>query len=324
MIAPECIEHFQVVEEALSDQFQRIGTLSLVKTNKRVEGMPHAEDIQQFLKHPFPTLKCLNVGDIYISADPEQSSRLQIMIDSPQLQHLSSHSHFIFPKSSSCLISISFTSIYPFPSSPLLPSSFDLPLLLNLRLSGCDPSAFLSAFITPSLHKLFVIDDVPAHGPIPPLRLYPRLEELQWTDRGPDPTFSTLLPLFPNLIQYSNYQVGHEKNIKFQFIDTPATILSLLPGKPGDNNGPRTNSWLNLEEVLLDVGTCDEISNLIHAIPSLKRVRILKNFATRSGEEARERETRLLPSLRKRVDIAFWLDPWGSDLGMHFEATEGI
>ncbi|KAG9048350.1 hypothetical protein FS837_000153 [Tulasnella sp. UAMH 9824] len=318
MIAPESVAQFRAVEQALGDECHRISTLTLVRMDERVEGMPSAEDVQQFLQHPFPSLKRLSVGNIYTSNDSEQSDRLQIMVDSPQLQELSSHYHFIFPKSPSYLTSISLTSVYPFPSSPLIPSTFDLPSLLDLRISNCEPSAFLSAFITPSLRKLFVIDDVPASGPVPPLRLYPSLEEVQWTDRGPDHTFFAFLPLCPNLIRYSNYQMGHEKDIKFQFIDTPATVLSLLPGQLGDSGAPKSSSWPNLEEVLLDVGTCDEISSLIHAIPSLKRVRILQNFTTRLEDEARQREMELLPSLRKQVDVAFWLDPWGSNLGMHF------
>ncbi|KIO20975.1 hypothetical protein M407DRAFT_29360 [Tulasnella calospora MUT 4182] len=122
----------------------------------------------------------------------------------------------------------------------------------------------------------------------------------------------------------NNYQVGDEGSIKFQHIDTPATILSLLPRESGGNHGSSTYSWPKLEEILLDVGQCDDISVLIDAIPSLKRIRILQNFTTRSDEEARLRETGLLPSLRKMVDIAFWLDPWGSNLGMHFEEKQGV
>ncbi|KAG8895584.1 hypothetical protein FRC00_007260, partial [Tulasnella sp. 408] len=324
MIAPESVAQFRAVEKALGDECHRISTLTLVRMDERVEGMPSAEGVQQFLQHPFPSLKRLSVGNIYTSTDPEQSKRLQIMVESPQLQELHSHYHFIFPKSPSCLTSVSLTSVYSFPNSPVIPSTFDLPSLLDLRISDCNPSAFLSAFVTPSLRKLFIIDDVPTSGPVPPLRLYPSLEEVQWTDRGPDRTFAAFLPLCPNLVRYSNYQVGHEKEIKFQFIDTPATVLSLLPDQLGDNGDPSNSSWPNLEEACLDVGTCDEISSLIHAIPSLKRVRILQNFTTRLEDEAQQKEMELLPSLRKLVDVAFWLDPWGSNLGMHFGEKDGV
>ncbi|KAG9048352.1 hypothetical protein FS837_000155 [Tulasnella sp. UAMH 9824] len=326
MIAPELInrtERFHTVPDALQDQLQRVGTLSMVKTNSKIsmENMPSADDIQQLLQHPLPSLERLNVGAFQICwTEDWPIHRLQIMVDSPQLQELSCHYHFIFPTSPLHLISISLISVNP---SSLAPDSIELPLLLDLRLARCELATLLSAFVTPSLRRLFVDEDVSPSPTPPSLRPYPNLEELQWTDRGPDPVFSAFLPLCPNLIRYSNYQVGDEENIKFKYIDTPAIILSMLPGKSGENDGPRAGSWPKLEEVLLDVGQCDDVSALIEAIPSIQRIRILQNFTTRSDEEARAREIMLLPSLRKMVDIAFWLDPWGSNLGMHFERTEG-
>ncbi|KAG8946785.1 hypothetical protein FRC04_011441 [Tulasnella sp. 424] len=319
IIAPERLPRFQVVHEALhSDDFQRFSTLAFVVPDRIAPTLQTTgEDILQLLQNPLPSLKRLHVGRLRF--DPKNGYvTLQITIDAPELRELSFERHFIFPEFPSRLTSLSITSVSNNSLGvPLTPGCLEIPLLLDLCISECNPTPFLLAFITPSLRRLVVTYDVSTIDELPPpLRAYPNLEELQWSDRGPDQTFSTLLPLCPNLTRYSNYLIGREDAIKFQYIDTPATILSLLPN---DGEARATSSWPKLEEVLLDVGRCSEITILIDAIPSIQRVRVLKSFASlesRIGEEDEKlEEEQLLPSLRQKVDLAFWLDPWGSSPG---------
>ncbi|KAG8953425.1 hypothetical protein FRC04_002267 [Tulasnella sp. 424] len=312
IIAPELLLNFQVVHDAMRDQFQRLSTLALVVMDKMAATM--LELIRPLFQHPLPTLKRLHVGQIRFNSTIYDYGIRRIMIDAPELQELSSERHFIFPKFPSHLTFLSLTAVFNGAlDSPLTPGCLEIPLLLDLYISECDPAPFLLAFITPSLRKLVVYNDTPSpsHEPFPPLRAYSKLEELQWADRGPDRTFSTLLRLCPNLTRYSNYLVGHETKVHFHAIDTPATILSLLPD---DIEARRASSgWPMLEEIQLDVASCEEISTLIDAIPSIKRVRVLRSFASRKEEEPGETES--FSSLRQKVDLAFWLDPWSSSPG---------
>ncbi|KAG8977339.1 hypothetical protein FRC05_001737 [Tulasnella sp. 425] len=313
IIAPERVLNFQVIHDTLRGQFQRLSTLALVADEAAVSLLT-PEDLQQLFRHPLPILKRLHVGRIRFDLTLHDWSPRRITIDAPELQELSSKYHFIFPEFPSYLASLSLTAVFNDSlDSPLTSGCLEIPLLLGLYISECDPTPFLLAFITPSLRKLVVNYDTPSpdHEPFPPLRAYSKLEELQWFDRGPDRTFSTLLRLCPNLTRYSNYLVGHETEVNFYAIDTPATILSLLPD---DIEARRTSScWPLLEEILLDVARCEEISALIDAIPSIKRVRVLRSFASRKKEEPGETES--FSSLRQKVDLAFWLDPWSSSPG---------
>ncbi|KAG9048351.1 hypothetical protein FS837_000154 [Tulasnella sp. UAMH 9824] len=319
MIAPERVErlvHFPNVHEALEDHLQRVETFSLVRMEGKRQNMPSRRDIELLLRHPLPSLKRLNVDNFKTCyAGTWWSDRLRITVDSPQLEELSCHYHFIVPQSPLHLISISLSSIDSLTDS-FIPKKIDLPLLLDLRLTKCNVTTVLSAFVTPSLRRLFVDENLQRFLIPSSLRPYPKLEELQWNDEGSDPTFSALLPLCPNLIRYSNYLVGDDDNEEFRDIDTPATILSALPHGSGDNHGSSTSSWPKLEEVLLDGGKCDDIYALLDAIPSIKRVRILQSFTEHLDQETQQREASLLTSLRKVVDIVFGQDPWGSNPDM--------
>ncbi|KAG8946376.1 hypothetical protein FRC00_009631 [Tulasnella sp. 408] len=320
MMAPERIErliHFPNVQEALEDHLQRVEAFSFVRMERKRQNIPSGRDIELLLGHPLPSLKRLNVDRFKISYTGYWwSDQLRITIDSPQLEELSCHYHFIIPQSPLHLTSISLSSVDS-PTDSFTPKNIDLPLLLDLRLTKCNVATLLSAFVTPSLRRLFVDENGWRISTAPSLRPYPKLEELQWNDEGPDPTFSALLPLCPNLIRYSKYQVGGEENPGFQEIETPATILGVLAHESGDNHGPSASSWPKLEEVLLDAGKCDDVFALLDAIPSIKRVRILQSSTERSDEETQKREADLFLSLRKLVDIVFGLDSWGSIPGTH-------
>ncbi|KAG8895583.1 hypothetical protein FRC00_007259 [Tulasnella sp. 408] len=325
MLAPERIErliHFPNVQEALGDHLKRVETFSLVRMERKRQNIPSTRDIELLLRHPLPSLKRLNVDRFKISyTGYSWSDRLRITIDSPQLEELSCHYHFIIPQSPLHLISISLCSVDS-PTDSLTPKSIDFPLLLDLRLTTCDVATLLPAFITPSLRRLFIDENVQRIPTAPSLRPYPTLEELRWSDEGPDPTFSALLPLCPNLIRYSNYQIGDEDSEEFWEIDTPMTLLDALSHQSEDNHGPSTSSWPKLEEVLLDVGKCDDVFALLDAIPSIKRVRILRSLTEGSEKEAEQREASLLQSLRKRVDIVFGQDPWGANPGAYLGEKE--
>ncbi|KIO21464.1 hypothetical protein M407DRAFT_245457 [Tulasnella calospora MUT 4182] len=65
--------------------------------------------------------------------------------------------------------------------------------------------------------------------------------------------------------------------------------------------------WPSLEEVLFDCAYCADLLALVDLVPSIKRIRILKN-PCELGDKDVERER--LVKLREKIDVALWLDPW--------------
>lgn len=188
----------------------------------------------------------------------------------------------------------------------------ELEQLFELRITNCDSGAILSALSTPFLSKLVVDGPVaPYLVPIANLSLpqYHHLKELQWRDLGRDQTLTTLLPLCPNLTVFANYIVGLEDDISPDLVYDTATILLEVPNIRGQL-GEGEYLWPSMAEILLDSATCTELAELVDAVPSIQRVRVLQDPTTCRLSTEQARECVLLERLRERVNVALRLEPW--------------
>ncbi|KAG8993689.1 hypothetical protein FRB90_000622 [Tulasnella sp. 427] len=261
--------------------------------------------IQAAARMLFPSLRRLHVDLIIMSFTISPQSGVYVPMNAPQPEELFFWEHWAFPRSPIHLASLSITKVFADNFNfELNADSVELPPLQYLHFRDCDPLPFLNALITPSLSRLIVDGGIIASvlNPKPLSRAYWSLEELQWLDQGPDPTFSTLAHLAPNLRCYSNFIIGQEADIQFHYICTPPTIFNFLETL-------KMSIWSILEEILLDIGRISNIVDLIRIHPVRKRIRILKLPSGLQGE-LKEGMEEIFSKLRRRVDIAFGLDPW--------------
>ncbi|KAG8911632.1 hypothetical protein FRC00_006137 [Tulasnella sp. 408] len=189
--------------------------------------------------------------------------------------------------------------------STLTQGQVQLPKLLYLRIADCEPGLLLSALSTPLLRVLVCyLEGRSIHVP-EDLPEYTHLKDLQWSDVGPDPTFELVFRRCPNLTRYANYVIGKEMDLDIHLIVDAPTILT-LPG------GINSIKWSNLEEVLFDSTTYAALRQLVDAVPTIKRIRTLRDPVQdplRYNEDV-ETERTYLSELREKVDVVLWLDPW--------------
>ncbi|KAG8892952.1 hypothetical protein FRC00_011295, partial [Tulasnella sp. 408] len=122
------------------------------------------------------------------------------------------------------LYNVRWTNLDPALSS----DSVELPQLLELHLSGCNPGDILPTLSTPSLQTLIAHSDRSRTNLRANLPQYTNLRELQWGDLGTETCFQEILELSPNLIRYSNYVFGKEEELDLWEIEEPATILDIV------------------------------------------------------------------------------------------------
>lgn len=310
-VAPEQTTDFRLVAECLGDEAYRLRTLNFILTDDIPRKTCYPSHFEDLLLRSFPMLKHLLLDDLHILTYPF-GLPFQISVDAPILRNLSCAYHIILPESPSLLTSLSIAAVdIDSFDPPLTQGCIQFPQLLDLHLSVNNASLFLSAFSTPKLQKLSVREETPSISQQVWLPQYPRLEELQWSDKEHDPSFINLLSVCPNLIRYANYLVGEETSVDFRPLGSLVAIINLAKNKAGKQR-PCMNGWPNFEEVRLATATCEDIVALIEGMPSIKRIRILRDPREWGEEEDRQGAAQLLPTLTEKVDIAFWMDPWGS------------
>ncbi|KAG9047428.1 hypothetical protein FS837_002284 [Tulasnella sp. UAMH 9824] len=330
VMCPETIQDFDSVSEAIQKHFDRLEILCLIAKDNRPrpwhlgrDAMTPRSTVHQvlgLLACPMPSLKVLSVAT---RLEPlvygQGSGRLmgvQKDVETPELETLSCHTHFIIPESSARLSSLSLTRV---DVTQLGRSSVELPYLVDLKIENCDVGTTLSSFVIPSLRRLIVgkwdwdIRSTPAQLPC-----YDSLEELQWSNTGRDPVFVQLCRLCPNLKRYCNYIEGDsiQKVIKrMDKISIGSKIPSLMiftvfdQDVLGGVNAYR--HWPVLEEVSLTRASCDHVATLIKAVPSIKRVRILRDPVEFYNRNNRKGEKDKVAALRGKVEMVFGDEPWG-------------
>ncbi|KIO20443.1 glycoside hydrolase family 47 protein [Tulasnella calospora MUT 4182] len=305
-VALERLVDFPLVVECLDCEVYRLSVLNIIPTYDIPQGC--CSHLGNLFERSFPTLKHLIIGNAVVSTYPRRFP-LEILVDAPELRSLSCHYHLIFPLSPLLLTSFFLTAIDIDAFEPhLSEGSIHFPRLLDLHLDVSDVGQFLSTFSTPSLQKLTVLEQTSSIVDPGSLSQYPQFEELQWTDTGYDPTLPRLLALCPNLIRFANYLATEESSLNSRFFIVPAKSISLL--ESNDNIPEVCQDILpKLEKVRLAVATCEEIDTSVKGIPSIKRIRILKNPSKREEEDWR-RGAQFLSSLAEKVEVAFGMDPY--------------
>ncbi|KAG8954841.1 hypothetical protein FRC04_010323 [Tulasnella sp. 424] len=307
-IAPGFISDFSIVPHVLKDHASRLETL-IILANAASTGVPirnaSPEYLAQLLKLPLPSLKRLQMDELCVTPPTEMDLTLRIDLDAPNLHQLSSHSHLIIPQNPSHLTFLSVSNLdLQSIEAPFDGSQIELPKLLELRITDCEPGPILSAFLTPTLEVLiFRSEDRPSRSPAE-LPQYSHLRDLQWSDRGRDPVFKLGFQHCPNLTRYANYAVGQETEANIKILINGATIL-----EAEENN---SITWPKLEEVMFDCATCANLSVLVDAVPTIRRIRLLRDpiESPLPHNQNLEREKEILVELRRKVDVVFWLDPW--------------
>ncbi|KAG8909185.1 hypothetical protein FRC01_007090 [Tulasnella sp. 417] len=312
-IGMDKVEDFNTTFDLLRNEAHRWQTLNLLAqrdVTARATIIQH--QLQNLLNLPLPCLTSLHVGRCEMTRGVGLfigSASLRVT-DAPRLRALSCEFHLVIPSSTSHLRLLSITDVRLENLRPSVEGlRVELDQLAELRITACSPGAILSMFSTPTLNKL-IVDSKTASYPAPKsLSLYPHLKELQWNDLGPDSTFSMLLPLCPNLTFFADYLVGFENDIPLGVIDEPPTIL-LEISNIRKQSGNEERLWPDMTETLVDAATCEEIAQLIDAVPSIQRIRVLRDPNVRGNPENQASERQLLEKLRERVNVAVWLEPW--------------
>ncbi|KIO21472.1 hypothetical protein M407DRAFT_28927 [Tulasnella calospora MUT 4182] len=306
-IAPEFISDFPFMLQALEKHASRLETLNIVAylEDRATRRIP-PEDLEQLLKFPFPSLKRLYMAKILLDTSVSQmDNHLQVDLDAPELCQLFYHFPIILspispPPSRLTLLSISGSDFGRMEPHIFL-RQIELPELLELRIARCDPSPILSTLTTPALQVLIFHSEAAFSSELSEeLPEYPHLRDLQWSDVGPDATFEVVFQRCPSLTCYSNYVVGREGELD---VDSMTEVPSIFE-MPG---GIESIKWPSLEEVLFDCTSCVDLLALVDLVPTIKRIRILKDpcvFRDRNVEKE------LLVKLREKIDVALWLDPW--------------
>ncbi|KAG8932870.1 hypothetical protein FRC00_013980 [Tulasnella sp. 408] len=331
VMCPENIQDFDSVSEAIQKHFDRLEVLSLIALDNRPESrrsrfppMPYRTTVQQglgLLDRPMPRLKLLSLAMCFKPLGYGRRGRLKGIrkdVDAPKLETLSCHFHLIIPQSPTRLSSL---SLIRADVDQLGPRPVELPNLVDLRIEHCEADIILSSFVTPSLRRL-VVKNWNSHRTSIQLPRYDSLQELQWADTVVDPVFVQLFPLCPNLKRYSSYveRDSIQQAIKEmdELIDLGGEILRPMilavfdEGVLGGENAYRQVQWPGLEEVSLDHASCDHVATLIKAVPSIKRVRVLRDPVLFLNLSDQERERDKLAVLRGKVEMAFGAEPWGS------------
>ncbi|KAG9039874.1 hypothetical protein FS837_000893 [Tulasnella sp. UAMH 9824] len=307
------VDDFQATFDLLREQAHRWQVFNLFTEPDRDMIKPIGQSqFEGLFNLPLPCLTALHIGGRWVRPDTNRRARMSasLQVDAPRLRALSCELHLVVPRSPSHLQFLSITGVH---LEQLEPSVNELRVELNqlveLRITACNPGAILSTFSTPILNKL-VVDTKTASYTVPQsLPQYQHLKELQWDDLGPDPTFSMFLPRCSNLEFFADYVVGLEDDIPLGVIDEAPTIL----GEIANIKIQRVEEevlWPGMTEILLDSATCTEIAQLIDAVPSIQRVRVLRDPTTRGALENQVSERKLLERLRERVNVALWLEPW--------------
>ncbi|KAG8894164.1 hypothetical protein FRC00_009404 [Tulasnella sp. 408] len=303
-IAPEFVTEFDFMLQVLEKHVCRVETLNILTASKRRSiRYIRQEDFEHLLGLSLSSLKRLYIGKLDIAdalPETDDSSLLQINLDAPHLDELFYHFHAIFPTSPSRLTLLSISrSSFSFVDPPFSRGQIELPELLELRIAKCAPGPILFVLSTPILQILIFHSSYTSVDEPEELPEYPHLRDLQWADEGPDPTFDLVFRRCPNLTRYANFVVGREKKISHGMTDGP----TLIEGPGGINSV----QWPRLEEVLFDCVSGADLLALVNLVPTIKRIRILKD-PCEFGDAETEKE--LLGELRRKVDVAPWLDPW--------------
>ncbi|KAG9047425.1 hypothetical protein FS837_002281 [Tulasnella sp. UAMH 9824] len=329
VLCPENIQSLPTITHSLRKHFDRLEILSLVPSDN-LEPLPRGRypmpstttlfRALHLITEPMPKLKLLSFSSCikcFPSAIVGRGLSVRRDVDAPELETLSCHTHLIVPKLPTRLSSLSLikVDIYQYTQR-----SIELPNLVDLRIQDCDAGTILSTFLTPSLRRLVVRRGDALRNPDPhQLSRYDSLQELQWADAGHDPVFTILCRLCPNLQRYFNYIRGSDIEKDIKIVDTYSpmdfnrrpTILSVFDEDVlGGVNTSR--NWPVLEEVSLDTASCDHVARLIKTVPSIKRVRILRNRVLSNIGVYQERERDKLEMLRGSVKIAIGGESWGS------------
>ncbi|KAG8897510.1 hypothetical protein FRC00_004165 [Tulasnella sp. 408] len=327
VMCPENIQDIGSVSEAIQKHFDRLEILSLIAEDnrpgpswpdgRREPTRTTVHQVSGLLAHPMPNLKVLSIAECLKPLVDRLSGRLIGSlkdVDAPKLETLSCHTHFIIPESPTRLSSLSLTRVG---ISQLGGRSFELPHLVDLKIDNCDAGTILSSFVVPSLRRLVLgnrdwnIRNTPVQLP-----RYDSLQELQWLDTSRDPVFVwQLCRLCPNLKRYCNYIEGDsvqkvvEKLDHIAFgekIQRPMIFMAFDEDVLGGVKAYR--HWPVLEEVSLIDASRDHVTTLIKAVPSIKRVRVLRDRTQfRKGE--REKPA----ALWGKVEIAIRDKPWESE-----------
>ncbi|KAG9047426.1 hypothetical protein FS837_002282 [Tulasnella sp. UAMH 9824] len=346
VLCPENIRDLISVSQALDKHLDRLEILSLVasdnqgpvvsgnlETGFRVTIRTHCgitlNQAPGLLARPLPNLKHLSISRCLRSVPDsmlgrEMSGHWHREVDAPQLETISCHTYLIIPSSPTRLSSLSLIHVdlgvglgvdFDRPGR----RSVELPHLVDLRIKDCAVGTLLSTLVTLSLRRLVVVDswytDEDTEAQLP---LYDNLQELQWAGTGGDHVFVRLCHLCPNLKRYLSYieQDSIEEDIKMT--DNALTLgrsrPRLLSVFDEDAEG-RVNAyrhWPILEEVSFDRASCDDLATVIGAIPSIKRVRVLRDPVLSSHVDSQEGERDKLAVLRGKVEMAIRDEPWGS------------
>ncbi|KAG9039873.1 hypothetical protein FS837_000892 [Tulasnella sp. UAMH 9824] len=303
-IAPEFIMDFDFMLQVLEKHVGRLETLNIVAGSKydTIRYIPQ-EDFKQLLGLPFLSLKRLYIGKLDIAdtlPETDDSHLLQIDLDAPHLDQLLYPFHAIFPATPSRLTLLSISkSNFSLMNPPFSWGQIELPELLELRIAKCKPGPILFALSTPLLQVLIFHSNEVHNDNSMELPEYPYLRDLQWADNGHDPTFELIFQRCPNLTRYANFAIGRENKISHGMTDGP----TILEGPGGINS----IEWPRLEEVLFDCVSCFHLLALVKLVPTIKRIRVIKDPYEFGDMET---EKKLLDELRQKVDVGPWLDPW--------------
>ncbi|KAG8932869.1 hypothetical protein FRC00_013979 [Tulasnella sp. 408] len=323
VLCPENIQDLLNVSQAIHKHSDRLEILGLAasyrleppRPGRRV--VPSGITLDQalgLLAGPLPKLKLLSISSCLeplINGIAGHRMSLHCAVDAPELETMLCHTHLITPSSPTRLSSLSLIEVN-LEQRGL--HSVKLPHLVNLRIKNCRVLTILSTLIIPSVRRLAVdnwlIDNAPAHLPH-----YNSLQELQWSDHGDDPVFVMLCRLCPNLKRYLNYveEDSIEKDVEQAYkpharAQSP-TILTVFDVDV--RRGVDTyRHWPILEEVSLGRASCDHVAMLIRAVPSIKRVRVLRDPVLSGSSNDQEGERDKLAVLREKVEMAIRAEPW--------------
>ncbi|KAG8899659.1 hypothetical protein FRC01_010423 [Tulasnella sp. 417] len=306
-VAPERIWDLEVVTNALHRHAGRVSSLSLLGVeggDPEPKPIP-AEQIEGLLNTDFPALEQFAFGNLDITPPSDhQSDGYTVYLTAPRLRQLACDLQFISPRSTSYLTHLSLASL----SSDLLyfgltPVPVELPQLLKLSLSDCDPDEMLPILVTPALQTLIVSKHHSGGSFTAKPPQYANLRELQWTDVGHEGCFIEMLELSPNLTRYSNYAFGIEEGLDLG--EGPATIFSII-GTPRELN----IRCPKLKEVCLDRADCAEMKRLIRAFPSIQFLRILQEVF---NDDEYAEEVKILEELIGKVDLIAGRGSWRGD-----------
>ncbi|KAG8904334.1 hypothetical protein FRC00_014057, partial [Tulasnella sp. 408] len=127
-----------------------------------------------------------------------------------------------------------------------------------------------------------------------------------------------LYRLCPNLKRYLNYveRDSIEEDVERVYSNFPAQtrqpmILTVFDEDVLESANAH-RYWPLLEEVSLDRATCDHVVTLIRVVPSIKRVRLLRDPVPSWNFNDEEAHREMLAMLRGQVEMAIRDEPWES------------